>query len=64
MSLILADGVGNLRDPRVGNIMTLDTPSNSELLDRKLAQEGVPHQYVSIDNMDGHIMEEWQSERV
>jgi hypothetical protein len=25
MNLFLADGVGNLRDPRVGNIMTLDT---------------------------------------
>jgi hypothetical protein len=24
MNLFLADGVGNLRDPRVGNIMTLD----------------------------------------
>ena len=25
VNLFLVDGVGNLRDPRVGNIMTLDT---------------------------------------
>ena len=56
------------RDPPTlifhGEIDKRISPLNGELLDKKLAQAGVPHNYILLKDQDGHIMEEWHSEIV
>ena len=45
-----------------GDIDKDTSPINAELLDKKLTQKGVPHQYVLLIDQDVHIMEQWHSE--
>lgn len=45
-----------------GDIDKDTSPINAELLDKKLTQKGVLHQYVLLVDQDVHVMEQWHSE--
>ena len=48
MNLLLSDGVGNLRDPRVGNIMTLDNLM-------KISCESCPKVWMRVGKTESSI---------